>query len=121
MMYAAYRSSTGSFKALIPPQSPGIQTVDVGSSMPGTVNDGTNDFFFAMQSPLFKNSFGAMIFMKDAANKVYSAAYFENCLVASHGFAASSSGVIVQEAASFRYDRILPVNVRSLTLATPGA
>lgn len=119
MMYAAYRDKRGRFNALIPSNSPGVQVIDVGNSLPGTVNSnglGTNDFFFNMQNPIFRAPFGGMIFFKSANNQSYSAMYFENSLVTSHGIASSSSGVVLQEAAAFRYDRMVPVNVRALSL-----
>jgi len=120
MMYAAYKDSRGRFNALIGNSSPGVQTIDVGNSLPGTVNtngNGTNDFFFDMQNPIFRAPFGTMIFMKSADNKPYSAMFFEDCLISSHGFASSSSGVVIQEAASMRFGRAVPVNVRALAVA----
>lgn len=123
-LYAAFRDKNGKFNAMIGNSAPGVQVVDVGGTVPGTVNpagNGKDDFFFGLHNPLFKNPFGFMIFMKSQANDFYSAQFFENCLVSSHGFASSSSGVVVQEAAAFRYDRMLGMNIRAIQRGTAQA
>jgi len=117
MMYAAYGAKNGTFKPLIGTNSPGIQLIDSGNTLPGTVNpddDGNRDFFFNMNHALFRNTFGSIIFLEDTKKQAYGAVYFENCLVSSHGIAVSSGGLIVQEAAAFRYTRAQPVRVSGL-------
>jgi hypothetical protein len=117
MMYAAYGATNGTFKPLIGVGSPGVQLIDAGNTLPGTVNpddDGNRDFFFNMNHPLFRNTFGSIIFLEDTKKRAYGAVYFENSLVSSHGIAVSSGGLIVQEAAAFRYTRAVPVRVSGL-------
>lgn len=117
MMYAAYGARNGTFKPLIGTSSPGVQIIDSGNSLPGTVNpddDGNRDFFFNMNHPLFRNTFGSIVFLEDVQKRAYGAVYFENCLVSSHGIAVSSGGLIVQEAAAFRYTIAKPVRISGL-------
>lgn len=119
-LYAAYKDKNGKFNSMIGDSNPGVQTADVGRSPPGTVDpagNGKSDFFFGLHNPLFKRPFGFMIFMQSQTNDFYSAQYYENCLITSHGYASSSAGVIVQEAAAMRYDRVVPVNIKAIRRA----
>lgn len=115
MMYAAYKAKNGLFQALTGNSAPGVREIDVGTIAPGTVNaagQSGHDFFFNMQNVLFRQQFGTLLFMKDQSGTPYSGMYFESCMIASHGFGTSSAGIVVQEAAGLRFDRMLPINVR---------
>lgn len=74
-------------------------------------NPGFADFFVNLDSDLFDNPLGLMIFFRDSRNQPYGAVYLEDCYINTHQINIASSSVLVLENVAIQFDRAVPIDV----------
>ena len=79
-------------------------------------NPGYNNVILNLNSDLFSQPYGMILYMKDNHENDVAAVYLEECYVANHSMAISANSVVVAENVTMRFERIVPikVNVRAI-------
>ena len=119
VLYAYYADALG--PTIVPPMF-----ANAGAALNPNPHDvktspGFENLFLNLDSDLFKQPVGMLMWVKDSNLDSYGAIYVENALIPSHNFMFSAQGVIVQESVALQYDQIVPVAVSALGLITGGA
>lgn len=79
---------------------------------------GYENVFMNLQSDMFRQPVGLLVYMKDSNDEVLGAFYMEQAYVQSHNCGFDAAGIVVQEGVSIQCERIVPVAVSSLALVT---
>jgi len=82
------------------------------------VPPGHENLYLNLASDLFNQPIGQLIYIRDSNLDVIGAVYLEACVVPNHTWATDAQGTIVQETAAIQYERLRPVRVGSVALAS---
>ena len=74
-------------------------------------NPGFDNFFMNLDSDLFSQPMGLVIYFKDNANKDIGALFLEDCHITTHGLSIQSSSVVLAESIGVSFDRVVPLKV----------
>lgn len=77
---------------------------------------GSENIWLNLASDVFSQPIGLMLLMRDSNNDTVGSFYFEHCHVVNHGFATDSGGTVISENAAITYDRMVPVDVSTVSL-----
>jgi hypothetical protein len=77
---------------------------------------GSDNIWLNLASDVFSQPIGLMLLMRDSNNDTVGSFYFEHCHVVNHGFATDAGGTVISENAAITYDRMVPVDVSTVTL-----
>lgn len=80
------------------------------------VPPGYENLFLNLASDLFAQPTGFLMYIKDNDKNVMGAVYFEQAVLPNHNWSTDAQGLIVQEATSAQYERMVPVKVRAAAL-----
>lgn len=79
---------------------------------------GYENLYINLASDLFNQPIGLLVVMKDSDKQTYGANYFEACVVPNHNISVDAQGVVYQEQLAIQFERMIPVNTRSIQLIT---
>jgi len=79
---------------------------------------GYENVFLNLASDLFAQPCGLFFYMKDSNEQTVAAAYLEETYVPNHTIAVDANGVVYQENVALQPERVVPVNVASVTLSS---
>jgi hypothetical protein len=82
------------------------------------VPPGYENLFLNLASDLFNQSIGILMYMRDSNLDTLGSLYVEGCTIPNHTWATDAQGVVIQESATIQYERLVPVNVKSVSLVT---
>lgn len=82
---------------------------------------GYENVFMNLQSDMFRQPVGLLIYMKDSNDAVLGAFYMEQCFVQSSNVGWDSAGIVIQEGVSIQCERIVPIAISSVALITGAA
>ncbi len=86
--------------------------LDIQKSLVAITNrPGYGDFFINLQSELFKQPMGLLMYVKNSLGQPFGAGYIENAYIGSHQMSLQAGANILVEACSLTFDRVLPVQV----------
>lgn len=74
-------------------------------------NPGFDNFFMNLDSDLFSQPMGLVIYFKDNADKDIGALFLEDCNITTHGMSVGTSSVVIAESVSVIFDRVIPLKV----------
>jgi hypothetical protein len=74
-----------------------------------------------LQSDMFRQPVGLLVYMKDSNDAVLGAFYMEQAFVQSHNCGFDSAGIVIQEGVSIQCERIIPIALSSVSLITGAA
>ena len=77
---------------------------------------GYENFFVNLASDLFSQPIGILMMLRDSNEDMYGACYLENCFVPALNMSTDAQGTIIQENATFDFERAVPVAVEALGL-----
>ena len=77
---------------------------------------GSENIWLNLASDVFSQPIGLMLIMKDSNSDTVGSFYFEHCHVVNHGFATDAGGTVISENAAITYDRMVPVDVSTVSL-----
>ena len=77
---------------------------------------GSENIWLNLASDVFSQPVGLMLLMRDSNNDTVGSFYFEHCHVVNHGFATDAGGTVISENAAITYDRMVPVDVSTVSL-----
>lgn len=84
-------------------------------------NPGFNNFWMNLNSDIFSQPYGLVLFMKDNNQSDVAAVFLEECYVQNHGMQISANSVIMAESSVVRFERIVPIKVKVNTYGTAGS
>ncbi len=95
----------------------GVATEDLGESMVQVsstahgvrIPPGFDNLYLNLASDLFSQPVGLLLVFRDNNENDVASVYLENCYVPSSSLALDSQGLIIQEAVSIVYERIIPI------------
>jgi len=73
---------------------------------------GYNNVFLNMNSDLFSQPYGIVLYMKDNHDQDVAAVYLEECYIENHAFSISANALILAENVTMRFERIVPIKVK---------
>jgi hypothetical protein len=73
---------------------------------------GFSNVILNLNSDLFSQPFGIVMYMKDNANRDVGAVFLEECYIQNHSMSLSANSIIVAENVSMRFERAVPIKVR---------
>ncbi len=79
---------------------------------PGSGANG--NLWLNLASDIFSQPMGFLIMIRDSNNATVGAFYAEYCVIPTHGFQFDSQSVVVQEQASFLFERLVPINLTGI-------
>lgn len=79
---------------------------------------GYENLFCNLASDLFNQPIGLLIYMRDSNLNTIGALYLEACYLPNHTWATDAQGTIVQETVAVQYERVVPVQVASVSLVS---
>jgi len=87
---------------------------DFVGTLPKSIRDnpGFNNFWLNLNSDIFSQPYGLILFMKDNNMSDVAAVFLEECYIQNHGFQASANSVVMAESCSIRCERIVPIKVK---------
>ena len=77
---------------------------------------GYENMYLNLASDLFAQPTGFMMYIKDNDKTVIGAIYMEQAVIPTANFSTDSQGLLIQEAVSAQFERIVPVKVRAAAL-----
>ena len=80
---------------------------------------GYEDFWINLASDVFDQPVGLLFILRDSNNHTVGAFYVEYCNVQSHNWQTDAGGTILAENVSVLYERLEPVQVRSVAIIAP--
>lgn len=86
-----------------------LQAVTPDSLARIRVAPGEDNFWLNLGSDIFNQPFGLAVYFKDAMDSTVGAIYLETAMIEGHQFSISSGSVLIMEAASIQYDRLVPI------------
>lgn len=89
-----------------------------GSKLPDIQDlPGYNNVILNLNSDLFSQPYGIILYMKDNHENDVAAVFLEECYVANHSMVISANSVVVAENVTMRFERVVPIKVRVKTIA----
>ena len=87
---------------------------DLLRTLPKDIKDtpGYNNFWLNLNSDIFSQPYGLILFMKDNNQSDVAVIFLEECYIQNHGFQVSANSVVMAETTSIRCERIVPIKVR---------
>lgn len=87
---------------------------DLLRTLPKDIKDtpGYNNFWLNLNSDIFSQPYGLILFMKDNNQSDVAAVFLEECYIQNHGFQISANSVVMAETTSIRCERIVPIKVK---------
>ena len=79
---------------------------------------GFENIFLNLQSDMFRQPVGMLMYMQDSNDQTLGAVYLEQCYIQGHNMGFDSSSIVVQEQVSVQCERLVPVAVSSIALVT---
>lgn len=79
---------------------------------------GFENIFLNLQSDMFRQPVGMLMYMQDSNDQTLGAMYMEQCYVQGHNTGWDSSSIVVNESASIQCERITPIPTSSVALVT---
>lgn len=73
---------------------------------------GYNNVFLNLNSDLFSQPYGIVLYMKDNHEQDVAAIYLEECYIENHAFSISANALILAENVTMRFERAVPIKVR---------
>jgi hypothetical protein len=70
---------------------------------------------------VFSQPVGLLIYMRDSNEDTVGAFYLEYCMITNFGWATDAGGTILTENASVLYERMVPIDVKSVSLIRDSA
>lgn len=77
---------------------------------------GTDNLWMELQSDVFDQPVGLLLYLKDSNEDVVGAFYLEYCNVANFGWQADANNTIITESTGILYERMVPVNMQAVGL-----
>ena len=77
---------------------------------------GFENVFLNLQSDMFRQPVGALLYMTDSNDQVMGAMYLEQMYCQGNNIGFDASGIVVQESVSAQFERNVPIAVTSLAL-----
>ena len=87
---------------------------DLIATLPKSIRDnpGFNNFWLNLNSDIFSQPYGLILFMKDNNMSDVAAVFLEECYIQNHGMQMSANSVVMAETTSIRCERIVPIKVK---------
>jgi hypothetical protein len=76
---------------------------------------GYNNVILNLNSDLFSQPYGIVLYMKDNHDNDVAAVFLEECYIANHSMGLSANSVVVAENVTMRFERVVPIKVRVQT------
>lgn len=117
-LYAVYGddSALSSFLHKLPGYSTdtmGMPVFSTDMNVEGT--PGYGDLFINLVSEMFKRPIGVAVYLEDRLENMIGAFYIEYAMISAHQMGFNAGATVVAETATFEFDRVVPIDVRSLT------
>lgn len=77
---------------------------------------GFENFYPNLASDLFKQPTGILFICMTSSKQPVGAFYLEQCMLPSYNWALDASGLIFQESVGIQYERMVPLNIRAISL-----
>jgi hypothetical protein len=88
---------------------------DSKEKLPGILDlPGYSNVFFNLNSDLFSQPFGIVLYIKNNNSKEVAAVYLEECYIQNHVLNMSANNIIVAENTTLRFERVVPIKVREV-------
>ena len=81
---------------------------------------GFGNMFSNLDSELFDQPFGLLIYIKDTSNDPYSAIFLENAYINTHQMSISATSTLLAEGVTVQFDQAIPIDVQSEVRIGPG-
>lgn len=114
-MYAAYQDGgqLPAFSALLSYNTDSGGTAMFTANLNSAGGPGYGDFFINLLAEIFKRPVGVAVYMQDRLQNNTGAFYVEMAMITTHQLGYNAGATIVAESASFEFDRIVPIDVRT--------
>ena len=80
------------------------------------VPPGFNNMYLNLASDLFNQPMGLFLLFVTSDRQPVGAVYLEQCYVPSHNWGLDTQGLVFQESVGIQFERVTPVNIRSVSL-----
>lgn len=80
------------------------------------IKPGYENLWMELQSDVFDQPVGLLLYLKDSNEDVVGAFYLEYCNVANYGWNADANNTIITENTGILYERMVPVNIQPVAL-----
>ena len=111
-LYAYYQDSVGPVK--IQSLFPNVGAQHMINSHDVKVPPGYENLYLNLQSDLFSQPIGLLVYVKDVNEDTIGANYLESVVIPTHSWSTDAQGVVVSEQVSANYERMVPVAVSAL-------
>ena len=79
---------------------------------------GFENIFLNLQSDMFRQPVGMLMYMQDSNDQTLGAIYMEQCYVQGYNTGWDSSSIVINESASVQCERLTPIPTSSVALVT---
>lgn len=118
-LWAYYKDSVGPVK--VEPLFANMGSEAMANPHDVRVPPGFDNLYLNLQSDLFTQPIGIMLYMKDVNLDSLGAVYFESVYVPTHNYSTDANGVMMQEQITGQFERMVPVAVSALPVVTAVA
>jgi hypothetical protein len=91
------------------------------AGVPGTKENyvlppGYENIWVDLSSDVFSQPIGLLIYFRDSNEDTVGAFYLEYCMIANYGMSTDAGGTILSEQCSVMYERIVPIDIKAVSL-----
>lgn len=115
-LYAYYKDDMGPVK--VQTLFPNVGAQNMINAHDVKVPPGYENLYLNLQSDLFSQPVGMLMYIKDINEDTIGANYLESMVVPTHSWSTDAQGVVISEQISANYERMVPVAVSALPIAT---
>jgi len=77
---------------------------------------GYENLWMDLQSDVFSQPIGLLIYFRDSNEDTVGAFYLEYCMIANYGISTDAGGTIQSEQCSIMYERMVPIDIKAVSL-----
>ena len=77
---------------------------------------GYENIWVDLSSDVFSQPIGLLIYFRDSNEDTVGAFYLEYCMIANYGLSTDAGGTILSEQCSVMYERIVPIDIKAVSL-----